>query len=194
MDILHLFREKGALLEGHFQLSSGLHSPNYLQCALVLQFPDLAAKLGSELAQKIRKEIQPPSFVISPALGGLIIGYEVGRALAVRFLFAERVRKSFGLRRGFQIRAGESCIVVEDVITTGGSTQEVLDLITSKGAIPSAVGCVVDRSGGKASFQFRNQPLPLISLARLDIPTHAPESCPLCKTGSAAVKPGSRPT
>ncbi|MBI2820951.1 MAG: orotate phosphoribosyltransferase [Acidobacteria bacterium] len=194
MDLFKLFRENGALLEGHFLLSSGLHSSGYLQCALVLQHPDLAEALGAQLARRVRNIVPAkPDFVISPAMGGVIIGHEVARALGATFLFAEREQARFSLRRGFQITPGARCVLVEDVITTGGSSQEVLDLVESRGAVPTAAGCIFDRSGGKASLAYRSSPLPLLSLAQLDLPTYPAGSCPMCRTGSVAVKPGSRP-
>ena len=193
MDVIQLFRDHGALLEGHFQLSSGLHSSRYLQSALVLQHPETASILGVRLAERIREYATPLNFVISPALGGVIIGHEVARALRVPFLFAEREQARFALRRGFQVKAGTHCVVVEDVVTTGGSSQEVIDLVASCDAVPLATGCIFDRSGGAASLLYRKRPLPLICLAQLQIPTYPPESCPLCRSGSAATKPGSRP-
>ena len=188
-DLLSLFRERGALLEGHFLLSSGLHSPRYLQCARILMDPPLATRLGAELAGRVRETIggAPVADVVSPALGGVVIGQEVARGLGARALFTEREGGQMTLRRGFTLAPGDRVVVVEDVITTGGSTREVIDVVSARGAVAVAAAALVDRSGEKAAL-----PVPLHALLRLDVPTHAPESCPLCAGGTAAVKPGSR--
>ena len=193
MDILKLFKEKGALLDGHFRLSSGLHSPAYLQCALVLMYPDIAAELGTLLAQHLQMRAGKPDCVISPAMGGIIIGHEVARAFGVPFLFAEREQENFTLRRGFHVERDARYAVVEDIITTGGSSQEVVALVDRRGAFPTAVACIVDRSGGGASVLFQGRPLTLLSLAQLSIPAYEAASCPLCREGSLPTKPGSRP-
>jgi orotate phosphoribosyltransferase len=189
--ILELFRSTGAYLEGHFRLSSGLHSAVYLQCALVLQHPAAAEKLGRLLAEKLR-ELAPGKIdlVVSPALGGLIIGHETARALGVRFLFTERdpAGKQMLLRRGFQVAPGETAVVVEDVITTGGSTQDVIRTLTAAGVNVPAAGSVIDRSGGRADVG-----VPRVALATLEMAAHYPEECPLCRLGIPVVKPGSRP-
>jgi orotate phosphoribosyltransferase len=188
-DLLDLFRERGALLEGHFLLSSGLHSPRYLQSARVLMDPPLATRLGADLAALVRPDLggRAVTAAVSPALGGLIIGQEVARGLGALALFTEREGGRMTLRRGFHLTAGDTVVVVEDVVTTGGSTREVIDAVRARGAAVLAVAALVDRSGGQAVL-----PVPLRSLLQVDVPTWAAESCPLCAAGSAAVKPGSR--
>ena len=190
--VLALFRSAGAYLEGHFQLTSGLHSPAYLQSALVLQHPPHAETLGRMLAAEISR-IAPAQIdvVVAPALGGLIIGHEVARALGARFIFTERdpSTRQMQLRRGFSVAQGETAVVVEDVITTGGSTHEVAELLRSRGVAPLAAGSIIDRSGGLADVG-----VPRVALATLEVATHQPADCPLCKRGIPAVKPGSRPT
>jgi orotate phosphoribosyltransferase len=187
-DVLQLFKESGALLQGHFLLSSGLHSDRYLQCALVLQQPDRAKELGAALAERLR-ELSPaaPDFVIAPALGGVLVSHEVARASGVRGLFAERKEGELTLRRGFEIRPGERCYVVEDVVTTGGSTKETMEVVVRSGGIVMAAGSLIDRTGGKADLG-----VPRTALAVLDIPAYSADQCPLCKAGSRAIKPGSR--
>ena len=189
--VLDLFRSAGAYLEGHFQLTSGLHSPAYLQSALVLQNPQSAETLGQLLASEISKLVLGPvQTVVAPALGGLIIGHEVARALGARFIFTERepATRQMQLRRGFTLAHAESTVVVEDVITTGGSTQEVAELLRARGAAPSAAGSIIDRSGGQADVG-----VPRVALVTLNVATYNPADCPLCKLGIPAVKPGSRP-
>jgi len=185
MDVLTLFRSSGALLEGHFKLSSGLHSSGYLQCALVLQHPEHAAALGRALAG----ELAPltPTVVLSPALGGLIIGHEVGRALGVRAIFAERVEKELMLRRGFSLSSSDRVVVIEDVVTTGLSTRETIAVATAAGARVAGAGAIIDRSGGAS-----NLGVPFHALETLSLPTYQPDSCPLCAKGVAVTKPGSR--
>ena len=189
--VIDLFRSTGAYLEGHFRLTSGLHSPNYLQCALVLRHPEAAEKMGRQLAEALRSLVSEPiAVVVSPALGGLIIGHEVARALGVPFLFTERepeTRKML-LRRGFTIQPGETAVVVEDVITTGGSTVEVIQCIGGLGAKVLAAGSIMDRSGGKADVG-----VPRVALATLDVAAYPPDACPMCQQGLPVVKPGSRP-
>jgi orotate phosphoribosyltransferase len=189
--ILEIFHQSGAYLRGHFRLTSGLHSPEYLQCALVLQHPRHAERLGQELAHGLR-EILPGSsldVVASPAIGGLIIGHEVARALGARFVFAERnTDGKMTLRRGFSVEQGESAVIVEDVVTTGGSTREVVDLLTEAGARVLAAGSIIDRSGGQAEVGA-----PRIALATLRVTAYPPENCPLCRDGLPVTKPGSRP-
>ena len=189
--ILELFRSTGAYLQGHFRLTSGLHSPEYLQCALVLQHPEHAEKLGRLLAAELRR-IGGPSIdlVVSPALGGVIIGHEVARALGTRFLFTERdgVTKQMALRRGFTVTPGERAVVVEDVITTGGSTHDVIGVLRAAGAEVAAAGSIIDRSGGEAEVGA-----PRVALATMQVAVHKPEECPLCQAGIPVVKPGSRP-
>jgi len=186
-DILDVFRETGAYLRGHFRLTSGLHSPEYLQCALVLQHPSHAEHFGQLLANQVRS--YEPSVVVSPAIGGLIIGHEVARALGARFIFTERdAEGQMSLRRGFSVERGETAIVVEDVITTGGSTKEVVKILQSAGARVMAAGSIIDRSGGAAEVG-----VPRIALAVMHVEAYAPEECPLCRAGQPLVKPGSRP-
>ena len=185
--VLETFRQSGALLEGHFRLTSGLHSDRYLQCALVLQHPARAAALGSALASRMRSLADSPDLVIAPALGGILVAHEVARGLGVRGLFAERQDGVLTLRRGFRIDPGERCYVVEDVVTTGGSTRETMEVARKAGALVIAAGSLIDRSGGRTDLG-----VPRVALAVLDVPTYSPEECPLCKAGSVAVKPGSR--
>ncbi|MCX5692509.1 MAG: orotate phosphoribosyltransferase [Candidatus Omnitrophica bacterium] len=184
-EILKLFEETGALLKGHFMLSSGLHSGNYFQCALLLQYPDIAEELCGELADYFKDDL--PTCVVAPALGGIIVSYETGRALRVKSLFTERVEGKMTLRRGFELKKEDRVLVVEDVITTGLSTNEVLEAVRSKGAGIIGVGCVVNRSGKTLDFGVK-----LKSLVRLDFPAYKPEDCPLCKKGVEIIKPGSR--
>jgi orotate phosphoribosyltransferase len=189
--VLDLFIQTGAYLRGHFRLTSGLHSAAYLQSALVLQYPEHAEALGRELAAALTElaDNEGVSLVIAPALGGLIIGHEVARALGVRFLFTERdADRKMSLRRGFRLEPGERVLVVEDVITTGGSTMEVIDIVRAAGAIPVAAGSIIDRSGGKAELG-----IPRTALATLKVEAHDPAECPMCKAGEPVVKPGSRP-
>jgi len=188
--ILDLFRGTGAYLNGHFRLTSGLHSPAYLQCALVLQYPRHAEELGRLLADALRKMVpEPVGLVVSPALGGLIIGHEVARALGARFIFTERdENKKMTLRRGLAVSPGEAALVVEDVITTGGSTRDVVEVLRAAGARPLAAGSIVDRSGGHADVGT-----PRVALVTLEVVAYDPAQCPLCAQGVPAVKPGSRP-
>jgi orotate phosphoribosyltransferase len=190
--ILDLFRSTGAYLQGHFRLTSGLHSAEYLQCALVLQHPQAAEKLGKLLAAELRALAGGKiDMVVSPALGGLIVGHEVARALGTRFLFTERdsETRKMVLRRGFTAGAGETAVVVEDVITTGGSTRDVVEALGAAGARVVAAGSIIDRSGGQASVG-----VPRVALATLQVVAYPPEQCPLCARGIPVVKPGSRPT
>jgi orotate phosphoribosyltransferase len=189
--VLDLFERTGAFLQGHFRLSSGLHSSGYLQSALVLQYPMHAELLGRKLADALSDwtKKSPIGSVISPALGGLIVGHEVARALGVRFVFTERdADRKMSLRRGFSIAPGEKVIVIEDVITTGGSTREVIDVVTATGGIAVAAGSIIDRSGGAAELG-----IPLVALETLSVPVWEPERCPLCLQGEPVTKPGSRP-
>jgi len=185
--VLEIFRQSGALLEGHFRLTSGLHSGRYLQCALVLQHPGHAAALGIALAERLREIAPAPDLVVAPALGGILVAHEVARCLGVRGLFAERQEGALTLRRGFRIDPGERCFVVEDVVTTGGSTRETMEVVQRSGASVIATGSLIDRSGGRTDLG-----VPRVALAVLDVPNYQPDDCPLCKAGSAAVKPGSR--
>jgi orotate phosphoribosyltransferase len=183
--VLELFRRSKALLEGHFRLSSGLHSPGYLQCALVLQYPREAEALGEALGALVR-DLRVDT-VLSPALGGIVIGQEVARAIGARALFAEREEGALKLRRGFTIAPGERVLVVEDVVTTGGSTRETMEVARGAGAEVLAASAIIDRSGGRADLG-----VPLFALAGLALPTYKPEECPLCASGVPVVKPGSR--
>ncbi|HEU4391301.1 MAG TPA: orotate phosphoribosyltransferase [Blastocatellia bacterium] len=183
--VLSLFRESGALLEGHFQLSSGLHSSQYLQCALVLQHPDLAEQLCRALAAHYSETgVQS---VVAPAIGGIIVSHEVARALGVRALFTERESGVMTFRRGFRLEPGERVLVVEDVVTTGGSTRETVDAVQRAGGVVVGAGSIIDRSGGTADVG-----VPRVALATLTVPTYDPDDCPLCRRGTPAVKPGSR--
>jgi orotate phosphoribosyltransferase len=185
-DILDLFRRSRALLEGHFRLSSGLHSAGYLQCALVLQHASDAEALGRALAERVRH--LRPTVVLSPALGGVVIGHEVGRALGVRAIFAERQDGALTLRRGFTITETDRVLVVEDVLTTGGSTRETMEVATAAGGRVVGAASIVDRSGGAVHFD-----LPFEALLDVNLPTYPPEACALCAKGLPVVKPGSRP-
>ncbi len=197
-EVLELFERSGALLTGHFKLSSGLHSEKYLQCALVLQYPVLAAELAKALADKFSSE--NVGVVVGPALGGVTLAYEVARALGVRGLFTERQDgppASTGkpcsragrmvLRRGFSISKGEKVLVVEDVVTTGGSTKEVIDLVKSLGGTIVGVGSIIDRSGVEVDFGAVFK-----SLAKVKVETFEDQVCPLCKNKTPITKPGSR--
>lgn len=187
-EILDLFRRSGALLEGHFRLTSGLHSPGYLQCALVLSNPEAAGRLGSALADRVRGV--RATVVLSPALGGVVIGHEVARALGVRALFAERQDGVLTLRRGFTLSERDRVLVVEDVMTTGGSTKETMDLARAAGAQVVAAASIVNRSGGP--MKFADFDVPVESLLDHSLPTYEPDRCPLCAQGLPVVKPGSR--
>ncbi len=185
-EVLQRFREAGALLEGHYELTSGLHSPGYLQCALVLQHPAQAQAIGSALAAEVGE--LAPSVVLSPALGGVVIGQEVARALGVRAIFAERQDGALTLRRGFALAPGERVLVVEDVVTTGGSTRETIDVARAAGAAVVGAAAIIDRSGSMAGFD-----VPFHALATVAFPVLEPSRCPQCAAGEPAVKPGSRP-
>jgi orotate phosphoribosyltransferase len=185
--VIDQFKTTGALLEGHFQLSSGLHSTVYLQCALVLQFPEKAEAFGCAIAELyLGQGIQ---LVASPAIGGIVIGHEVARALGVRFVWTERESGQMTLRRGFTVSPGEKTLVVEDVITTGGSTRETIEALKRAGADVVAAASIIDRSGGKADVG-----VPLSALASLKVLSVEPSDCDACKLGEPVVKPGSRKT
>ncbi len=188
--VLDLFNQTGAYLKGHFRLTSGLHSPEYLQCALVLAHPQHAEFLGRELAATLRQLAgTEPDVVLAPALGGLIIGHEVARALGCPFLFTERdPNGKMTLRRGFQVTPGQKAIVIEDVVTTGGSSKEVIELLNASGVEVLAAGSIIDRSGGKADLG-----VPRTALATLQPAAYQADQCPLCAQGNPVVKPGSRP-
>jgi orotate phosphoribosyltransferase len=184
-DLLDLFRKSGALLDGHFRLTSGLHSTGYLQSALVLQHPPHAEALGRAIGERVAE--LKPTVVLSPALGGIVIGHEVARALGVRALFAERQDGVLTLRRGFMLAETDRVLVVEDVVTTGGSTRETIQVATAAGCNVVGAAAIVDR-GGAASLD-----VPFRSLVSVTLPTYEPERCPLCAQGLPVVKPGSRP-
>lgn len=188
--VMPLFEKTGAYLKGHFRLTSGLHSPEYLQCAKVLAYPAYAEMLGKDLAARIRDSMNGTvDVVLAPALGGLIIGHEVARALNVPFLFAERDSATghMSLRRGFELHAGQTAIVIEDVVTTGGSSREVVALARHAGAEVAAAGSIIDRSNGRADLG-----VPFTALHKLDAVTYEAAACPLCQQGVPVVKPGSR--
>ncbi len=181
------FQEAGALLEGHFILSSGFHSSAYLQCARVLMEPRRAERLCASLAEKIEAAGIAADLVVSPAMGGVIVGYEIGRQLGLPAIFFERVAGAFQLRRGFTIEAGQRCLLVEDVVTTGLSSRECMDAARALGGDIVAAAALVDRSGGRAEFE-----IPFISLIRLDIPHFPPDQLPASLAHLPPIKPGSR--
>jgi len=185
-ELLDLYRRSGALLDGHFRLTSGLHSPGYLQCALVLQHPQHAEALGRAIADLVR-DVRA-TVVLSPALGGVVIGQEVGRALGVRAIFAERQDGTLALRRGFTLATTDRVLVVEDVMTTGGSTRETIEVAKAAGGQVVGTASIVDRSGGAIRFD-----VPFTALLEIALPTYEPDKCPLCAQGLPVVKPGSRP-
>ena len=184
-ETLELYEKTGALMRGHFRLTSGLHSDIYLQSALVLQYPEHAARLGEALAAPFTDA--RAQTVLAPAIGGILVAHEVARALGVRALFTEREDGAMRLRRGFTLTPGERCLVVEDVITTGGSTREVVECVRASGGSVIGVGSLIDRSGGTAVFDVKRASLAMVSAS-----TWPPEACPLCKSGGHAIKPGSR--
>jgi len=185
-ELLNLLREKSAYLEGHFLLSSGLHSPNYMQCARILQFPQIASSLGQEIRKKLSSETGPVDVVLSPALGGLIIGHEVARSWDVPFLFCERENGQMRMRR-FDMKPGQNVVVIEDVVTTGGSTKETIAVAESLGGKIVGIGSIVDRASKPPDF-----PAVFRSLLKLPLDNYQPESCPLCAKNIPLVKPGSR--
>ena len=184
-DVLALYEKTGALMHGHFKLTSGMHSEVYLQSALVLQYPEYAEMLGKALAAPFADA--HVTAVVAPAIGGIPVSHEVGRALGARALFAEREGGTMTLRRGFAIAPGERCLVVEDVITTGGSTREVADCVERHGGVVVGVGSLIDRSGGAAAFDVTR-----VALATVNAVNYPPADCPLCQAGGTAIKPGSR--
>jgi orotate phosphoribosyltransferase len=191
--VMALFEETGAYLHGHFRLTSGLHSNEYLQCAKVLAVPAYAERLGQSLAAQIKTLLDGavPQVVIAPAIGGIVIGYEVARAFGARSLFTERdlETNAMTLRRGFEIKPGETVVVIEDVITTGGSTKEVIRVVDTFGVKVKVAGSIIDRSNGRADVG-----VPRVALQTLKAVAYQPEDCPLCKEGLPVVKPGSRRT
>ena len=183
--LLSVFEKTGALLDGHFQLTSGLHSSRYLQCALVLQHPEHAEFVGRALAEKFADD--RVDVVAAPAIGGIIVAHETARAIGARALFTERESGVMTLRRGFRLSRGERVLVVEDVVTTGGSTRETIEAVIEGDGVVIGAGSMVDRSGGAVDIGVRRQ-----SLLTLDVPAYDPAECPLCKEGVPPVKPGSR--
>jgi len=191
-EVLKIFQKSGALLSGHFKLSSGLHSGKYLQCALVLQYPDLAERLCRQIAANFASHGSKIDAVVSPAIGGIIVGQEVARALGCRALFCEREGGKMNLRRGFKIGKGERVLIVEDVITTGGSVKEIVEIVKAMGGEVKGIGAIVDRRQPSLSDELARLGLPIESLLRINIETYSPEDCPICKQGTPLEKPGSR--
>lgn len=183
--ILNTYQRHGALLKGHFLLSSGLHSDTYLQTALVMQYPVIAESIIGELVKKVYDI--PFDTVVSPAIGGIRFGYEFARLLRKRAIFTERENNEMSLRRGFSIKQGEAVMIAEDVVTTGKSTLECLKVAEAHGAKIVGIVCMVDRSGGTVNFDY-----PFFPLVRINVGTYKPEDCPMCKEGLPLVKPGSR--
>jgi orotate phosphoribosyltransferase len=189
-DVVGLFRECGALLQGHFLLTSGMHSPYYLQCARVLMEPARATRLGAALIAKLRRDLPGLSVdaVVAPALGGVVLGYELARQLGVHSLFVEREGGRFALRRGFALERGRRVLLAEDVVTTGVSSRECMACVVAEGAVVVAATCLIDRSGGRADLG-----VPLVALAELDLPIYPPDRLPPDLARQPALKPGSRP-
>jgi orotate phosphoribosyltransferase len=184
-EIIRIFKETGALLEGHFQLTSGLHSSTYFQCAKVFQYPWHAETLCGEIAKLFHNE--EIDVIVTPAIGGIVVGQEIARILKVRSIFTERIDGKMRLRRGFAVSNKDRVLVAEDVTTTGGSVKEVLETIEGQGCKVVAVTAIVDRSGGKIDFGK-----PYLSLLQMDVVNYQSDDCPMCKDGSSVVKPGSR--
>lgn len=185
LDVLQLLHQTGALLTGHFRLSSGLHSPNYVQCALLLEHPRNAKAIGAELAERVRS--LGAQKVVAPALGGVIIGYTVAEGLELPSIFTERKEGQMTLRRGFQVTPGERVIVVEDVVTTGKSTREAAAVVTERGAVVAGFASILNRNGKANPFDA-----PYEALLALDLETHEAAECPLCTAGVPLDAPGSR--
>lgn len=185
--LMEILKDTTAYQEGHFKLSSGLHSGNYIQCSQLLKFPRIAEKVCSEIANLFKDD--QIEMVVGPAIGGILVAYEVGRALNVPAIFAERENGVMTLRRGFHVEPGTRCLVTEDVLTTGGSAQEVVDLLEEKGAVVVAATSIIDRTAGN-TLKLK---VPYRSLIQLTFPTYTADECPMCKEGMAIQKPGSRP-
>jgi orotate phosphoribosyltransferase len=183
--LLTIFQRTGALLDGHFQLTSGLHSPRYLQCALVLQYPEHAEYVGQALAAKFSDD--RVDAVVAPAIGGIVVAHETARAIGARALFTEREAGVMTLRRGFRLSRGERVLVVEDVVTTGGSTRETIEAVVEADGVVIGAGSIVDRSAGAVDLGVRRQ-----SLLTLEVASYNLQDCPLCKEGVPFIKPGSR--
>ena len=183
--VMDIFTRTGAVMKGHFLLTSGLHSDTYIQCARVLQYPEHTAQLVAIIASAFKDE--RIDLVVGPAVGGILVAYEAGRQLGVPALFTEREGGAMTLRRGFEIPYGSRVLVVEDVVTTGGSVMEVMKVVSKRGAQVAGIGLLVDRSGGRIDFGVKKQ-----AVLTLDVKTYSPEDCPLCRQGMTAVKPGSR--
>lgn len=183
--VIDVFTRTGAVMKGHFLLTSGLHSDTYIQCARVLQYPEHTAQLVAIIASAFKDE--RIDLVVGPAVGGILVAYEAGRQLGVPALFTEREGGAMTLRRGFEIPYGSRVLVVEDVVTTGGSVMEVMKVVSKRGAQVAGIGLLVDRSGGRIDFGVKKQ-----AVLTLDVKTYSPEDCPLCRQGMTAVKPGSR--
>jgi orotate phosphoribosyltransferase len=185
-EIVKLLESVGAIRQGHFELSSGRHSGTYIQCAFVLAHPQYAEQLGRALAALFRDH--SIACVVSPALGGVIIGHEVARALGVRALFVERDRSGqMALRRGFELQPGERVLVIEDVWTTGGSTRETIGVVEPEGGLAVAAGAIIDRSGGRIELNVASR-----ALLEMEVPSYEPDECPQCRAGAVATRPGSR--
>ncbi len=183
--VLEVLKEAGVLLEGHFLLTSGRHSNKYLQCAKIFKNAKYSEELCADLAEKFAND--GIDLVVGPAMGAVIMAYEVSRHLNVPNIFTEREDGVMTLRRNFDIEPGQKVIVVEDVITTGGSVKEVIEIVKEKGGIVAGVGCVVDRTGGKIDFGTKFE-----SVISMEVQSYEPDECPICKTGAPLVKPGSR--
>ena len=184
---LKILKEANALIEGHFILSSGLHSPQYVQCAQLMSKPEKAIKICNSLSEKINNEIQNFDIILSPAMGGIIVGYEIGKLLNKETIFSERVDNKFELRRDFTLKKGQKVLIVEDVITTGKSSLECAKLVVDHGALVAGYACIIDRSNGKSSINQK-----IISQIELNIPTYTKNNLPNNLSALKAVKPGSR--
>ena len=184
-EVMQIFRDSGALLSGHFRLTSGLHSASYFQCALVLQHPEFCHLLAGQIVHQFNGV--PITAVISPAIGGIVVGQEVGRQLGVKTIFAERKDGQMQLRRGFTLSPNDNVLVCEDVVTTGGSVFEVIDVVKNEGAEIAGVGFIVDRSNGSVQFGVKQH-----AVIQMQIQAHSEEECPLCQEGIQIEKPGSR--